>query len=254
MINLSKASIEPEDMIRFLKSRLQIKDICHNILCQKVIAQAAEERKIHVSQEEVEEEANRQRYAKRLEKAADTLSWLADQMVTADDWEAGIYQHLLTQKLVNALFDSEVEKSFAQNKLDYEQVVLYQIVFAEEALAQEVFYQIEEGEISFYQAANLYDIEKRRRLLCGYEGRLYRHNLKPDLAAVVFGATPGEVVGPVCIEEGYHLIRVEEFIEAELTPERQHEIKQRMFQEWLMSELNYMLHNSPMDDYEFSEE
>ncbi len=253
MINLSKASIEPDEMIRFLKGRLQIKDVCHNILCQKVVHQAAEERGIDVSAEEVEEEANRQRYTKRLEKAADTLSWLADQMVTADDWERGIYDNLLTQKLANTLFDPEVEKSFAQNKLDYEQALLYQIIFADEALAQEVFYQIEEAEISFYQAAHLYDLEKRRRLLCGYEGRIYRHNLKPDLAAVVFGATPGEITGPVATEAGYHLIRVEEFIEAELTPERQHEIKQRMFQEWLMSELNYMLHNSPMDDYEFQE-
>ena len=253
MINLSKASIEPDEMIRFLKGRLQIKDLCHNILCQKVVRQAAEERGIEVSTEEVEEEANRQRYAKRLEKAADTLSWLADQMVTADDWEGGIYHHLLTQKLADTLFDSDVEKSFVQNKLDYEQALLYQIILTDEPFAQELFYQIEEAEISFYHAAHLYDIEKRRRLLCGYEGRIYRKNLKADLAAVVFGATPGEITGPITTEQGYHLVMVEEFIEPELTQERHQEIKQRMFQEWLLSELNYMLHNSPMDDYELQE-
>ena len=52
---------------------------------------------------------------------------------------------------------------------------------------------------------------------------------------------------PIKTELGYHLFLVEEFIPAELTPEREKEIKQKMFQQWLGSELNYMLHS--LTDY-----
>lgn len=243
MIDFSGVALEPNEIVSLFKKNIQLKEVCQRILYQRIINQAAQERGLTVTPEEIEEAANRQRYEKRLEKASDTLAWLADQMITPDDWEAGICDRLLAKKLSEHIFAKEVEKFFAQNKLDFDQILLYQIIVPYDKLALEIFYQIEEQEISFYQAAHLYDIDERRRQLCGCEGKLYRRNLKADIAAVVFGAKLGEVTGPIKTEQGYHLLLVEEFIPGELTPERYQEILNRMFQEWLASELNYMLHS-----------
>lgn len=49
-------------------------------------------------------------------------------------------------------------------------------------------------------------------------------------------------MGPLKTVQGYHLLRVEEFISAELTPQRYQELLDKMFQEWLDAELTYMLH------------
>ena len=244
MVNQSEKCISNDEIVCFLKEKIQYKDIYQKILSQRAIRRAAQERGIEITPDEIQAEADRQRLAKRLEKASDTLAWLADQMIAPDEWEAGIQDHLLTQKLAESMFASEVEKYFAQNKLNYEQVLLYQIVVPYERLAREIFYQIEEEEISFYHAAHLYDIEKRRRELCGYEGKLSRSHFKADIAALVFGADPGEVIGPQKTDLGYHLFKVEEFISAELTEERSQEIIQSLFQEWLVSEVNYLLHNT----------
>jgi len=243
MLFLSEASIQLDRIVSFLKRDMHLKDVCQRILAQKIVEQAAQERNLTVTLEEIQAEANRQRCEKRLEKAADTLSWLADQMITADDWEAGIRDRLLTQKLAECLFAKEVEKFFAQNRLDFEQILLYQVIVADQKFAQELFYKIEEREISFYEAAHFYDIDEKRRHQCGCEGKLYRWNLKPDIAAVVFGAKLGAVIGPVKTAQGYHILRVEEFISANLTPERYQEIMDRMFKQWLASELSYMLHS-----------
>jgi parvulin-like peptidyl-prolyl isomerase len=243
MIELSGTSVELDDIVSFLKKDIQLKDVCQRILYQRVIQQAAQERELTVTPEEIQAEANRQRREKRLEKASDTLAWLADQMITADDWEAGICDRLMAKKLAHFLFAKEAEKFFAQNKLNFDQILLYQIIVPYDKLAQELFYQIEEEEISFYQAAHLYDIDERRRHHCGCEGKLYRWSLKPDLAAVVFSGKIGEVLGPITTEQGYHLLLVEEFIPGELTPERYQDLIDRMFKEWLASELNYMLHS-----------
>lgn len=243
MPELSKVSIDPDEIIGSLKRGIQLKQISQKILCRRIVEQAAAERGITVTPEEIQGEADRMRHEMRLEKASDTLAWLDDQMIAPEDWEAGIRDRLLERKLAECLFAKDVEKFFAHNQLDFEQILLYQIIVPYERLAQELFYQIEEGEISFYEAAHLYDIEEGRRRRCGYEGKLYRRKLKPDLACAVFGAPIGEMIGPLQTEQGYHLLIVEEFFPAELTPERTQEIRSRLFREWLESELNYLLHN-----------
>lgn len=243
MIDLSRVSIKPEEVVGFLKKNLQCKEVYQKILYREIIDHAAREREVTVTSEEIQAEANRQRYEKRLEKASDTLAWLAEQMIEADDWEVGIRDRLLAQKLAECLFAKEAGKFFAQNRVDFDQILLYQIVLSDEKLAQELVYQIEEREISFYEAAHLYDIDEKRRHQCGFEGKLYRWNLKPAIAAVVFSAKLGEVIGPLQTDQGYHLLMVEEFIPAQLTPQRYQEIRDRMFREWLASELNYMLHS-----------
>ncbi len=243
MIELSQTSVELDEIVTFLKRNIQLKEVCQKILSQKIINQAAQERGITVTPEEIQADANRQRYEKRLEKASETLAWLTEQMISPDDWEAGICDRLLSQKLANSLFSKEVEKAFAQNRLDFDQVLLYQIIVSDGKIAQELFYQIEEREISFYEAAHLYDIDEKRKAQCGCEGKLERWKFKPDMAAIIFGAQLGQVIGPLQTEQGYHIWMVEEFIPAELTPQRYQELLDSMFKEWLSSEIIYMIHS-----------
>ncbi len=196
MNDLTKIVIEPEEIANFLKSELNLKEVYQKILFQRVIRHVAQERGIVVTTEEIEAEADRQRRERGLEKATDTIAWLASQLVTPQDWEVGIRDRLLSQKLAETLFAQEVEKFFFQNRLEFEQVILYQIIVDSEKFAQEIYYQIEEGEISFYDAAHLYNSDTHRRGKCGYEGKTYRFSLQPDIAAVVFGTHPKHLIGP----------------------------------------------------------
>ncbi|MCU0551032.1 MAG: peptidylprolyl isomerase [Leptolyngbya sp. Prado105] len=234
--------IHSDTIIATLKKTLQLKEICRQISHQKIIDQAIEARNLTVTPEEIQTEADRIRYENRLFRSADTFAWLNDQLVTPEDWEAGIRDRILTQKLAQALFAKEVDRFFTENQREFDQVRLYRIVVPYLQLAQEIAYQIQENEISFYEAAHLYDSDDQRRFQCGYEGQLYRWNLKPELSAIVFSATPGQLIGPIEIDQFSHLLLVEEFIPAELTLERQQEILDRMFKEWLTTELNYLIH------------
>jgi parvulin-like peptidyl-prolyl isomerase len=238
-----KQFVTSQELLDYLTKNFQLKEIYQQVIWQKIIEQTAQAKGIAVTPEEIQAEAERVRRERRLEKAADTLAWLADQMVTPDDWEAGIRDRLLKEKLAKFLFHREIEKYFAQNKLDFDRVLLYQFVVTSDKLAQELLFQIEEREISFYEAARIYDVDERRKYQCGYEGKLYRWNLKPDLAAVVFSARSQEVLGPLQTSIGYHLLMVEEFIPAQLDLETYQKICDRLFQEWLAGETSYWLHN-----------
>ncbi|HTL89680.1 MAG TPA: peptidylprolyl isomerase [Leptolyngbya sp.] len=234
--------IETDTIILALKKSLQLKEICRSISYQKIVDQAIAARGITVTDEEIQVEADRVRYENRLFRAGDTFAWLSDQLLSAEEWELGIRDRLRTEKLAKALFSEEVERFFAENRSSFDQVILYRIAVPYLQLAQEIAYQIQEEEISFYEAAHLYDMDDARRYQCGYEGKLYRWNLKPDISAIVFSASPGQVTAPMMIDQSAHLFMIEEFILAELTPERHQEILDRMFREWLASELNYLIH------------
>lgn len=243
MKDVSQPLIEANQIIKQLRQELQFKQFCQKVLQKKVIDKAARERGLTVTPEEIQVVGDQLRREKRLEKAADTIAWLVDQMISVEDLEAGICDRLLAQKLAEHLFSKEVEKIFVQTKLQFDQIILYQIIVTNLQLAREIFYQIQEGEISFFDAAHLYDIDENRRHLCGCEGKVYRWSLKPDIAVAVFSAKPGEVIRPIETERGYNLFMVEKFLPAELTPERYQEILHNMFNEWLANEVNYLVYN-----------
>jgi parvulin-like peptidyl-prolyl isomerase len=243
MVEFAGIRLEPDQIVDFLRQEMQLKAVVQQMIRQQCIQLAAQERLLEVTLEEIQAAATQMRYELRLERAADTLNWLAENLMTAEDWEAGLRDRLLTQKLQQALFADEVERMFAHSRLDFEQIDLYQIRVPDQPLAQELVYEIEENEISFYEAAHLYDIDPLRRLRCGYEGRLRRWDLSPEMGALVFGAKVGEVLGPFAIAQGFDLLMVSEFIAAELTPETRQILLDRMFQEWLEGEVNHYIHH-----------
>lgn len=242
MVDFAGISLSAAEIVEFLKQNLQLRSICQQMIDRRIVKQAAIDRNLEITSSEIQAEADRIRYELRLESVTRTIEWLSEQLISSEDWEAGICDRLLSQKLRDALFSPEVERVFVQSRLDFEQISLYRIRVPYRPLAQELFYQIEESEISFYEAAHLYDIDEQRRLRCGFDGRLHRWNFEPDIAAQLFGASIGEVLGPFAIDRSYDLLMVSEFLPAALTPETRNLILERLFQEWLESEFNYFIH------------
>jgi parvulin-like peptidyl-prolyl isomerase len=241
IVNFLGLSVDWIEIISYLRKNLQLKQVCQRILYKNIISKTAQERSLIVTPEEIKTETNYWRLQKHLEKDDDIIVWLTEQMLTVEDWEEGIRDRLLEQKLSESLFSQEVEIFFSQHQRDFDQVLLYQLVVPYEHLSQELFYQILEQEISFYEAAHLYDIDERRRDKCGYVGKIYRYNLNPELAVIVFNAGIGELIGPVTTQEGIHLLTVEEFIPSEFTTTIRQNILNQMFMQWLESQLDHLL-------------
>ena len=246
MISLKDIVLDPERVVEYLKHEVRLEKILREILSRQVILEAAEQYGVEVSQEEVQKEADDFRYKNKLENSSQTYSWLEDQLITAEEWEEGIRCHMITNKLSEYLFSKKVEEYFAQNIADYEQVVLYKIVVLERALAQEIFYKIEENEMSFFEAAHCYDIQEGRRLTCGYEGKVSRWQLKPAESSKIFSANPNEILEITETENGYELCMVERFISPELTPEIRKTILRKLYKEWIDSELNHYIHSQKL--------
>lgn len=228
--------LNSEKIIDFLRQELRLKEIYQEIVDQQRVRETAEARKITVTAEEVQAEVNRIRYQERLDSPAELIAWLDGQFATLSDIEASIRVHLLAQKLAYDLFAAEVQELFSQNEADFEQVLLYRISVPYDRLAQELFYRIEESEMSFYEAAHSYDLDERRRLQCGYDGKHYRRDFAPEIARLIFSETvdDGTVLGPLQLSPStYDLLLVEQRIPPRFAPELRDALISQRFREWL---------------------
>jgi len=238
MTDFSNIYIEPEEVISFLKRDLRLKEVYQQIVSRKIIARTAQELGLSVSEGEIQNELDRHLHEQRFYRPAAIAAWLDEQMLTWDDLELRVQEQLLANKLARFLFAQEVEDFFVTHQRDFERIVFYKIAVPYESLAQEIFYQIIEEEISFYEAAHLYDVDESMRLYCGYTGKQFRREMQPEIAELLFNATVGEVIGPVKAgSEMYELYWVDDVFASELTDEVYETLLHQRLEVWLSHEL-----------------
>ncbi|MBA4445986.1 peptidylprolyl isomerase [Cylindrospermopsis raciborskii CS-506_D] len=235
---LQFTTITAEDILKQVKLSLQIPDLIQSIVSHRIISDAATEAGITVDNEELQQAADTIRVLQKLHGAQETFAWLDKHHLSIDDLEEIAHFTIISQKLTTHLFADKVEPYFYENQLDYAGVVMYEVVLEDEDLAMELFYSIQEEEISFYDVAHKYIEDKELRRKGGYRGILSRKDLKSEISAAVFAATPPEVLKPIVTSKGMHLILVEEIIQAELNDQLRYQIWSELFGEWVINQKN----------------
>lgn len=249
MTNTLNIGISPQEVVGFLRRDLRLKSIYRDIISQRIIQQVAQEFGQAVADTEVQQELDALVYDYQLDRPAQLIPWAEDRLATLDDLRQRIAEKLLSRKVARHLFSAQVQDQFNARHRDFEIISLYKILVPYESLAREIFYQIEEEEISFFEAAHIYDIDEDRRLRCGFEGRMQRWQLPLDLADLLRNIAAGEVVGPSPTDRGYSmLLLIDELVEPEQIPETLDQRIDYLFQDWLARHLaNYLnhLHDNP---------
>ena len=217
-------SISVLDIIQKLKRSCEIPNILEAIASEQIIRETAEKAGIEVTEAELQEQGDKFRLEQKLATAKETWDWLDKHHLSVQDFEKLVYNSLISQRLANHLFAPKVEKFFYENRLKYEAAVTYQVTFEDRDLALELFYALEEGEITFPEIARTYIQEPELRRAYGYQGVQYRKDFRPEIAAVVFASSPPGIIKPVTTPKLVHLIWVEEVIKSELNDELREKI------------------------------
>ena len=226
-------TITKEDIFHQVQLSYQIPEIIEKIVERKIVISAAAEAGIEITKEELQKAANQMRALSQLKDAQDTWVWLEKYGLSLDDFEEIVCNTLLSRKLTNHLFADRVEPYFYEHQLDYAGAVIYEIVLDDEDEAIELYYEIQEGEITFYEAAqqHIQNIELRRK--GGYRGKVNRADMKPEVSAAVFAVTSSQLLKPIITADGIYLILVEEIIKPELDRKLRQQIMFSLYSEWL---------------------
>ncbi|AOY78891.1 peptidylprolyl isomerase [Moorena producens JHB] len=239
MVNSQKKiTITKEDIWHQVKLSGNIPDLVEEIVTRKVVKDAVDEAGINIEVEELQKVADQMRLMNNLSSADETWAWLEQRGMSLDDFEEVVYDTVSSGKLSAHLFADKVESYFYENQLDYAGVVMYEVVLDDQDLALELFYEIQEGDVSFYDVAHDYSQEQELRRKLGYRGIMYRKDLKPEISAAVFAANPPEVLKPIVTAQGVHLLLVEEIVQGELDEQLRYQIMSDLFSGWLKQQID----------------
>jgi parvulin-like peptidyl-prolyl isomerase len=230
-------TVTREELLHQAKLSGQIPTLVEAIITRQEIAKAAKEGGIKVEAEELQKAADLFRVMKKLKSAEETWGWLHKNSLSLDDFEQIIYNSIISSKLSNYLFAEQVKPYFFAHKTDYISAVLYEVVLDDQDLAMELFYAIQEEEISFFEAARQHIKETELRRRGGYRGKVHRKDLKPEISSAVFTANPPHLLKPIITSQGVHLILVEEITQPELDEQTHFQISSELFRLWIKQQV-----------------
>jgi parvulin-like peptidyl-prolyl isomerase len=237
MLTASDRQISSQDLIHEAKIAGIIPELFRGILRRQVIEQQAAQAGIVPSTEELQVAADKFRMVNQLETAEATWKWLQTNFLSVDDFEHLVAHSLTREKLAQHLFGDKVEHFFHQNLLEYSGATIYEVVLEDRELAMEIFYSLQEGDLTFADVAYQYirDPELKRR--GGYIGTVGRKQLRPEISAAVFAAKPPQLIKPVVTAVGIHLIQVEEIVQPRLDDNIRQRILIDLFDRWLEEQI-----------------
>jgi parvulin-like peptidyl-prolyl isomerase len=229
----TNTEISDQDLIYEAKIAGKIPELRQGIIRRKIIAEHVQKAGLEPTQTELQQAADKFRLVNQLASAEATNKWLVDRYLSIDDFEYMVTQDLLSSKLSEHLFGSQVEKFFQQNLLDYSGAIIYEVILEDRDLAMEIFYSLQEGDLSFADVAHQYIPVPELRRRGGYIGTVARKQLNPEISAAVFAAKPPQLIAPIITAVGVHLIQVEEIITPQLDEQLHQQIQSEMFDRWL---------------------
>jgi parvulin-like peptidyl-prolyl isomerase len=226
-------TITNEDILQQVKLSCQLPEMIEQIIKRQIIEDAVTEAGIKVEDEELQQAADQFRLMNKLDTAKDTHQWLEKNQLSVNDFEKIVEFGVMSGKLMQHLFADKVEPYFYANQLKYASAVIYEIVLDDPDLAMELFYSIQEKEVTFYEVARQYitDVELGRK--GGYVGKVTRQDLRPEVSAAVFAVKPPQLLKPVMTAKGVHVIFVEEIIKPELEAMLRLKILSEFLDDWL---------------------
>ena len=233
----NELTISQQEILEQVKLSCQIPEISKAIVTRKIIAKKAKLEGIIVETDELQRAADKFRSEKGLWSSQETHSWLKKYDLSVDNFEHLVQEKLIYNKLAQHLFASKVNPFFTEKYLDYAQVVIYEVILDDFDFAMELYFAIQEEEISFSEVAHQY-IEDQELSRCGgYLGIVNRNELKPEISAAVFAANPPEILKPIVVGKSVHLILVEEIIKPQLNEQLRSKIIHDLFSRWLEQEV-----------------
>lgn len=189
-----------------------------------------------VSDGELQEAADDLRRSMGLFDAEATHQWLKQSGISVEDLEEALTLQVLTQRVRDQVTKDRVDEFFSTNRANLDRAAVSRIVVAEEGVAAELVAQVAEEGADFAGLAREYSLDEGTRLSGGYAGSVGRSGLGADAEALVFGASAGQVVGPVKTEGGWMVLRVENLTPAELDDATREQIKDSLFHQWLQEQ------------------
>ena len=220
-----------EDLIPLLSEYQILPKLAQEIIIDEAIA------KVECSPEEKTLAHNQFYQQHQLITEEQVQSWLQQQGMTSQQLEKMLLKKLRLDKFKESTWGDEVESYFAQRKTQLDRVVYSLIRTNKAEIAQELYFRIQEKENSFRELAMEYS-QGSEAQTGGLIGPVEINAPHPKIAQLLSTMKPGQIVPPTRIGEWIVIIRLENYLSAELDAPMRQRMLDSMFKEWLNGEIS----------------
>lgn len=137
------------------------------------------------------------------------------------------------------IWEGEVASTFLQRRADFDRVVMSVVRFEDPDLATELFFQLQEGSLSFAELVE-HHAQGLDRANRGLVGPIRVQQLNPLLARVVRRYRPGVLIPPLDINGCVHLMRIESLQPAQLDGPLREQLVLSLRSQWLRQQLAHL--------------
>lgn len=226
--------------LKYLQAGGKLQAFVADILRQYVLERELNTRKdLEISSALVEQAVVDFRLQQNLTDAKTFQEWLTRNGSNYETFHSQITNSFKLEKLKAQVAEARLQEHFIERKLFLDRVVLSRIVVSSKEVAEELHSQITEG-ASFEQLAREYSTSDER-ITNGMMGPVSRGTLPDELRAAIDSTNPGELVGPLQVENYWAIFRVEQFLPATLEDTQlQQVIQNELFERWLAEKIQTM--------------
>jgi len=207
-------SLSLGEWLDFLRLRGRIVPSVREAVAEELCVRAARDAGLVVAAADLQRAADEFRTRQGLQSGGATNAWLAEQHLSVLDLENVLERDLLVEKFRDHLFHEQGPNYFQANRDRLVRAKVRQLLVASAGLARELLHQMEEG-AAFAEVARRHSLDASRER-GGDIGILCRAHLPEPLAAPIFAAAEGDIVGPILADGGYHVYRIEQHLPAEM--------------------------------------
>ncbi len=220
-----------EDLVPLLSEYQILPKLAQEIIIDEELA------KIECSPEEKTSVYNQFCQQNQLLTEEQVNSWLEQQKMSSQQLEKMLLKKLKLDKFKEAKWGSQVESYFSQRKTQLDRVVYSLIRTNKAEIAQELYFRIQEKENSFRELAMEYSLGSEAQT-GGLIGPVEINAPHPKIAQLLSTMKPGQIVPPTRVGEWIVIIRLENYISAELDAAMRQRMLESMFREWLNEEIS----------------
>ncbi len=204
------------------------------LLKEQVIGQATQDIRLNPEEEAA---ALEQFYAQpQFKEEAQRQAWLNYYRMSADQLSAQALRQLKLEKFKHLTWDGHLEADFLKSKAQMDRFICSILRTKNAELSQELYFRLKEGEQTFADLAPQYS-EGPEAQTNGLIGPVVASTMHPKLMQILSTSQPGQLCPPQRLEEWFVIVRLEQYLPAQLDDTIRRQLLERRFQEWLEQQI-----------------
>jgi parvulin-like peptidyl-prolyl isomerase len=236
-LTIDEQPISLGQVFRYLQANRKLDGFIGDIVRQFVIERELQAQDLSSPNSAVVEQAVIDfRLQNQLTDPAQFQEWLTGNGLTYEAFHNQLAMNFRLKKLREDITEPRLSEYFIERKVFLDRVVISRIIVQDKELAEELKSQLDEG-ASFDQLAKDYSITDDR-IMNGMVGPVSRGTMPDMLRAAVDLAQPGEIVGPLGLDDRWGIFRIEAFLPATLDdPQLKQTLQDELFEHWLAEKM-----------------